>query len=92
MKNHDISKNAPNWYPSKDDYVLVFMLVNGLWKEVSHNLPEYSDTLLCDYLLEYNLHIPDYTQFMRIHHPDYTLEYRSYGGRVRFDYKKRGLE
>lgn len=83
-------RNSSKFYPNLDDYQLVFVLVNGEFRECGHDIPRYANMLLSDYLLEMNLfNIPDYTQFLRILHPDYLLEFRSYGGRIRIDYKKR---
>lgn len=87
-------RNIPNWMPNDDDYELVFMEVyNGIdrfeMREVGHNIPKYNNMLLCDYLDELGLYVPDYTQFLRVVNPEYHFEYRAYGGRVRIDYEKR---
>lgn len=85
-----ISKNVPNYLPTEDDYVLLFMPDdNGLWREMSNNLNKYYRMLLCDYLAEMELFIPDYCQFMRIITPDEWIEYRAYGERVMISYVKR---
>lgn len=88
MSKKLVEKNLPAWYPTEEDYELVFCEVNGFWRECSHNVPKYKDMLFCDYLAELGICIPDYTQFMRICAPDYHFEYRAYGGRIRVDYKK----
>lgn len=86
------TRNIPNWFPSENDYTLVFMEVKDpdgelRWREVSHNLAKYNNMLLAEYLLSVGLYIPDFTQFLRIIDRESNLhfEYRAYGGRVRID-------
>lgn len=84
-------RNVPNWEPSPDDYQLLFcevMSENGYeWRECSHNIDQFKDMLLADYLDFMHIHVPDYTQFLRIYdlERDLHIEYRSIGGRVRID-------
>ena len=61
-----VSKNLPDWQPSETDYVLVFCDIDGVWRECSHNLPEYSNMMLADYLHHIEIQVPDYTQFLRV--------------------------
>lgn len=82
------SKNVPDWFPSEDDYVLVFCEVQGYWRECSNNVPKFNHMLLADYLSSLGLCIPDYTQFIRILNPEYHFEYKSFGGRVTIYYNK----
>lgn len=82
-------KNKIDWFPTENDYELVFVEVDGLWREVSHNVAKYNNMLLCDYLAQIGIQIPDYTQFLRVLDPERNLhfEYRCFGGRVRIDVK-----
>lgn len=87
-----ISKNLPNWLPTDDDYVLLFMPdEKGDWREMSNNLNKYYGMLLCDYLQLMQLQVPDYCQFMRIISEDEWIEYRVYGNRITISYNKRPL-
>lgn len=83
-------RNCPNWLPNDHDYQLFFVEVDGVWRELGHDMPKYANCILSDYLAIMNLYnIPDYTQFLRIIHPDYYLEFRHYGGCIRIDYHER---
>lgn len=87
MSRKSTFRNVPDWSPSDSDYQLVFCDVDGFYRECGHDIPKYRDVLLSDYLLEMNIFIPDYTQFIRIIDLERSLhfEYRSYGGRVCID-------
>lgn len=76
MEKKHYYPNQRGWRPSENDFVLVFMPVNGFWREVAHDIPKYSDILLSDFLSIMNLQIPDYTQFLRIISDDMYLAYR----------------
>lgn len=76
---------------TETDYRLVFLDVDGLWRECGHDVPKYNSIILSDYLADVGIFIPDYTQFIRIESPDYHFEYRCYGGRVIIDYTLREL-
>lgn len=85
----EIFRNQLDWFPSDNDYQLVFMDVDGFYRECGHCVPSFSDMLLSDFLSSININIPDYTNFLRIYDPERNLhfEYRSYGGLVRIDVK-----
>ena len=51
----DYSKNKPNWQPSLSDYLLVFREVDGIWREVSGNIPAYRNMILADYLAQIDI-------------------------------------
>lgn len=81
--------NKPDWLPNENDYVLVFMPVDCIWREVGHEIPKYINMTLADYQSEIGLYVPDYTQFLRIVADDYCIEYRAYDCmRVTIHYQK----
>lgn len=88
-KKFETFRNASDYFPSENDYQLVFCEVDGEFRECGHDIKKYANMLLSDYLSEMNLLVSDYTQFIRIIAPDYYLEFRATGSRVRIDYKKR---
>lgn len=70
--------NKRNYYPNELDYVLVFMPIDGIWREVGHDIVKYRDMLLSDYLLQVGLVLPDYCQFCRVVREEEQIEYRAY--------------
>ena len=89
MKTENYSPNQRGWRPTEDDYVLVFMPVDGLWRELSHDIPKYANMVLSDYLAEIGLFVPDDCQFMRIVSDTEYIEYRAYDcNRVVIHYQK----
>lgn len=85
---NDFRKNVPNWKATRDDYRLVFRLVDGLWREISNNLPEFSSMTLAEYLAKMDIHVDDRCTFMRLEGDDYQIRYRVYGGTITIDYKR----
>lgn len=73
-------RNVPHWHPAENDYVLVFMPVDGLWIEVGHDIPKYKNMTLADYLQHMNIIVPDWTQFLRVIDEERRMlfEYRAY--------------
>lgn len=78
-------KNVPGWKPSNRDYRLMFREVDGVWREISNNLPQYSGMILADYLALMGIDIPDGCQFCRIIRDNLHFEFREYGGTIRID-------
>lgn len=70
--------NKPNYFPNEKEYVLVFMPIDGIWREVGHDIPKYNNILLADYLAEKQLFLPDCTQFCRVIRDNELFEYRAY--------------
>lgn len=87
-KYQSFIKNVPNWEPSAEDYRLVFREVDGLWREVTGNMPQYSNIILADYLSLMDMQMPDGVTFCRIKRINEQWEYREYGGMIRIDYDK----
>ena len=87
MRKENYSKNSPNWQPSPSDYLLVFREVNGIWREVSGNVPAYRDMILADYLAQIEIAVPDGCTFCRVSLADGQWEYRQNGGTIRVFYK-----
>ena len=84
--------NSKDWAPSINDYVLVFIPVDGIWIEVGHDIPCYRNITLADYLNIIGITIPDWTQFIRIIDEErgFYIEYRCYGSmRVSIRFIKR---
>lgn len=84
----DFSKNVHGWKPSEDDYRLIFREVNGLWVEITNNLPGYFGMTLADYMSQMGLTVPYGTQFCRIQRDDLDFEYRDMHSYVRIDVKR----
>lgn len=82
----DFRKNAHGWKPTEDDYRLIFREVDGLWVEITNNLPRFYNMTLADYLSQVNIVIDDDCQFCRIRRGDERWEYRNNGGYIRIDY------
>lgn len=80
-------KNSPNWQPSLSDYLLVFREVDGIWREISGNVPAYQDLILADYLAQIQIAVPDGCTFCRVSLADGQWEYRLNGGTIRVFYK-----
>lgn len=80
-------KNRPNWQPSLSDYLLVFREVDGIWREVSGNVPAYKDMILADYLAQIEIEVPDGCTFCRVSLADGQWEFRQNGGIIRVFYK-----
>lgn len=88
MANDRFSKNVPNWKPSPMDYRLVFREVDGIWREISGNIPEFKDMILADYLSYVAVEITDGCTFCRVRRDWWNWEYRAYGGIIRIDLHK----
>lgn len=81
----EFRKNVRGWKPSESDYRLIFREINGEWREISNNLPQFSDRILADYLSIMGIDIPDGCQFCRIKRDNLHFEYRDFGAYVRID-------
>lgn len=81
----EFRKNVRGWRPTDTDYELGFREVDGVWREISNNLPQYSGMILSDYLSLMGIDIPDDCQFCRIIRPDLHFEFREYGSIIRID-------
>lgn len=78
-------KNVPSWAPTDTDYRLIFKEIDGIWTEISHNLPQYADMTLAQYLEKMGLDIPYGTSFLRLDNDYIAFEYRDYHSYVRID-------
>lgn len=84
----DFGKNKPGWVPTVNDYRLIFRQIDGEWREITNNLPQYRGMLLADYLEHMEIVIDCDCQFCRVVREGLTFEYRVYGGSVRIDVLK----
>lgn len=86
--NSKFTKNVPNWKPSPTDYRLIFREVDGIWREITGNIPEFKDMTLADYLSQIGIETPDGCTFCRVRRDWWNWEYRAYGGNVRIDFRE----
>lgn len=86
MNKEDFKKNAPGWVATNEDYRLVFRLVDGCWREISNNLPQYSNMILADYCAQVELEIPDGCEMMRIRRDFKHYQIRRWGANMVVDY------
>lgn len=86
MKNEDFKKNAPNWDATDKDYRLVFRKVGGCWREISDNLPQYSNMILADYCSRIGIEIPDGCEMMRVRRDNKRFFIRYWGANLVVDY------
>ena len=82
----NFSKNVPNWQPTPEDYRLVFREVDGLWVEISGNLPSLGNITLADYLSQIGIEVPDGCTFCRVKRDWWCWEYRDNGSHIRIDF------
>lgn len=88
MADERFLKNVPNWKASEDDYLLAFrQLSDGIWHEISGNLPTYEGMVLADYLSQMGVDVPDGCTFCRCRWGDIEWEFRQNGGLIRIFYK-----
>ena len=81
------SKNRRGWRPTPTDYLLVFQqLEDGIWHEISCNLPQYENMILADYLTIMGVNIPDGCTFCRCRWNNVRWEFRQNGGIIRVYY------
>lgn len=85
MITNILKKNAKGWVATIKDYRLVFRPVDGMWREISNNLPEYSGVCLADYLQQVNVAVPDGCTFCRVIRGGFHFEYRDFSAYVRID-------
>lgn len=78
-------KNVRGWKPTVKDYRLIFREVDGAWREISGNLPEYNCAYLADYLSAMGIDIPYGCEFCRIKTDEMSFEYRDFNSYVRID-------
>lgn len=83
-----MKKNAPNWVPSDKDYRLIFREVDGLWIEVSNNLPKYYGMTFADYCNQVDLIIDYGCTLARFVRNGMELSYRDFGAYIRVDVKE----
>lgn len=88
MREESYKKNAPGWHATKDDYRLIFRMVDGLWREITNNIPEYFNMVLADYLQVVDVIIPDGCKMMRIERDDELFFIREWGNNILIDYDK----
>ena len=87
--NEDLmKKNVPNWVPSDKDYRLIFREVDGLWIEVSNNLPKYYGMTFADYCNQVDMIIDYGCTFARFRRGNVDTCYRDCGGYLRIDVKE----
>lgn len=82
----EFCKNVPNWKATRDDYRLVFRFIDGLWREVSNNVPDFAHITLAEYLIMMDILVDDRCTFMRLQSDKWTLEYRAYDGSITINY------
>lgn len=86
MNKEDFKKNAPGWSATANDYRLVFRIVDGCWREISNNLPQYSNMVLADYCSQVGIDIPDGCVMMRVRRGDKEFYIRKWGASIVVDY------
>lgn len=91
MNTLKFKKNVPNWVATDEDYMLVFRQVDDLWREISGNLPKYSNIVLADYLAQVGIYVPDDCTFCRIERYEedgrkFYWELRVHGGLIYINY------
>lgn len=84
-----MKKNVPNWVPSNKDYRLIFKEVNGLWIEVSNNLPRYHGITFAEYCSMMDMTIDDGCTFARFKWGARELCFSDCHGYLRIDYIER---
>ena len=86
MTKEDFKKNAPGWKATAEDYRLVFRNVDGCWREISNNLPQFSNMILADYCAQIGLEIPDGCTMMRVRRGKEEFFIRQWGANIVVDY------
>lgn len=86
MNREDFKKNAPGWRATAKDYRLVFRIVDGCWREISDNLPQYSNMILADYWAQIGFEIPDGCEMMKVRRGDEEFFIRKWGASIVVDY------
>lgn len=86
MNKEDFKKNAPGWSAKDTDYRLVFRLVDGCWREISNNLPQFSNMVLADYCAQIGLEIPDGCELMKVRRGEEEFFVRRWGASIVVDY------
>ena len=86
MNKEDFKKNAPGWRATATDYRLVFRIVDGCWREISDNLPQYSYMILADYFTQIGFEIPDGCEMMKVRRGDEEFFIRRWGASIVVDY------
>lgn len=84
-------KNVPKWEPTVNDYMLAFREVDGYWREISGNVPQYANMIFAEYLDEMDIALPDDCVFCRIKRNDdkgvMKWEFKQYSGILYVYYK-----
>ena len=88
MSSDNFKKNAPNWVPTVNDYVLIFREVDGCWREITGNLAEYRDMILADYYEAMDITLPDGCTFCRIRRSNGEWEIRDRHSYVKILFKR----
>lgn len=91
MNTDLLKKNVPNWVPSESDYRLVFRQIDGIWREISGNLPRVSNIVLADYLSQLEIDLPDGCTFMRIDREGWHFQLKQHGGLIIIDVEDKRL-
>lgn len=86
MTKDDFKKNAPGWRATANDYRLVFRNVDGCWREISNNLPQYSEIILADYCAQIGIEIPDGCEMMKVRRDEEEFFIRRWGASIVVDY------
>lgn len=87
MSKNYFTRNVPNWQPSANDYRLVFRSDSeGVWREVSNNVPAFAGRTLAEWLAANSIEIPEGCQFCRIRRGGEFIEYRDFGSKVIVDF------
>lgn len=86
MNKDDFKKNAPGWSATVKDYRLVFRLVDGCWREISNNHPQFSNIILADYCAQIGLEIPDGCEMMKVRRGKEEFFVRQWGANIVVDY------
>ena len=85
MNKEDFKKNAPGWSATAKDYRLVFRVVDGCWREISNNLPQYSNIILADYCAQMGIEIPEGCELMRVRRGEKLFAIRRWGASIVID-------
>lgn len=87
MNKEDFKRNAPGWSATAKDYRLVFRLVDGCWREISNNLPQYSNMILADYCAQIGIDIPNDCEMMRVRRGKEKFFFRQWGANIVVDFE-----
>lgn len=68
----------------KSAFEMTFVVVDGVWRDITSS----TGKILADVLLDYNLEIDNRTQFARLYDYQigYRIEFRAYGGQIKLNF------